>query len=157
MAATPPSPGPSRSTTGSLQAQDVYQAAYLDFSKGNYSLAVTGFKEFLRRYPDHDLSDNAQYWVAEAHLSLARNHADANQPEREAQELQRAIQEFRRVVIDHPRGDKAPTALYKEALALIQLRQPQLAQSRLQYLVDNFPQAEETPLARERLASLRER
>jgi tol-pal system protein YbgF len=157
VAVTPPPSSPGRSTTGSLQAQDLYQGAYLDFSKGNYPLAVSGFREFLRRYPDHELSDNAQYWVAEAYLSLARGYADANQPEREAQELQRAVQEFRRVVVNHPRGDKAPTALYKEALALLQLRQPQVAQSRLQYLVENFPQAEETPLARERLAALRDR
>jgi len=44
-----------------------------------------------------------------------------------------------------------------EALALIELKQPQVAQARLQYLVDNFPQAEETPLARERLAVLKDR
>ncbi|PYN93863.1 MAG: tol-pal system protein YbgF, partial [Candidatus Rokuibacteriota bacterium] len=50
-----------------------------------------------------------------------------------------------------------PAALYKEALALLELKQPQVAQARLQYLVDNFPQAEETPLARERLTVLKER
>ena len=43
----------------------------------------------------------------------------------------------------------------KAALALIDLKQAPLAQSRLQYLIDTFPQAEETPLARERLAALR--
>ena len=37
----------------------------------------------------------------------------------------------------------------------MELKQPALAQSRLQYLVDNFPQAEETPLARERLTNLK--
>jgi outer membrane protein assembly factor BamD (BamD/ComL family) len=31
-----------------------------------------------------------------------------------------------------------------------------VAQARLQYLVDNFPQSEEAPLARERLKSLGE-
>ena len=34
-----------------------------------------------------------------------------------------------------------------------ELKQPALAQQRLQYLIDNFPQAEETPLARERLVA----
>jgi len=48
-----------------------------------------------------------------------------------------------------------PAALFKEALTLIDLKQPVLAQARLQYLIDNFPQAEETPLARDRLASLK--
>ena len=67
------------------------------------------------------------------------------------------MQEFRKVVANYPRGDRTPTALYKEALTLIELKQPTVAQARLQYLVDNFPQAEETPLARERLAALRQR
>ncbi len=162
-----PSPGPlapapvpapaGRAAAGTRQPQDIYQTAYIDFSKGNYRLAVAGFQEFLRRYPDHDLADNAQYWIGEAHLALARGHADAGQQEQATQELQLAVQEFRKVIANYPRGDKAPTALYKEALALLELKQPQLAQARLQYLVDNFPQAEETPLARERLAALKER
>jgi TolA-binding protein len=153
----PTPPATARPTTGAMQAQDLYQAAYIDFSKGNYPLAITGFKEFLRRHPDDELADNAQYWIGEAYLSLARGFGDGGQADKESQSLQQAVQEFRRVVADHPRGDKAPTALYKEALALIQLKQPQVAQSRLQYLVDNFPQAEETPLARERLAALKQR
>jgi tol-pal system protein YbgF len=146
---------PLRPTTGSLQPQDIYQAAYIDFSKGSYSLAIAGFREFLRRYPEHELANNAQYWIGESYFSLARGYANAGQGERSAQALEQAVQEFKRVVVNYPRGDKAPTALYKEALALIDLKQPGLAQQRLQYLVENFPQAAETPLARERLASLK--
>jgi tol-pal system protein YbgF len=148
---------PSRPTTGALQPQDIYQAAYLDFSKGSYSLAIAGFREFLRRYPDHELANNAQYWIGEAYLSLARGYANAGQGERVSESLEQAVQEFKKVLANYPRGDKTPTALYKEALALIDLKQPGLAQSRLQYLVENFPQAVETPLARERLAALRAR
>src|SRR2546422_8590803 len=51
------------------------QAAYIDFSKGSYSLAIAGFREFLRRYPDHELAGSAQYWIGEAYLSLARGPA----------------------------------------------------------------------------------
>ena len=149
MAARPPAPA------GGLQAQDVYQASYIDFSKGSYALAVAGFREFLRRYPDHELADNAQYWIGEAHFSISRGHANAGQPDKAKEELERAVQEFRKVIANYPRGDKAPTALYKEALALLELKQPGVAQARLQYLVDNFPQAEEAPLARERLAALK--
>jgi TolA-binding protein len=65
------------------------------------------------------------------------------------------VQEFRKVIANYPRSEKAPSALYKEALALIDLKQPAVAQQRLEYLVANFPQAEETPLARERLNSLK--
>jgi tol-pal system protein YbgF len=160
-AVPPPQSAPqaptSRPATGPLQPKDIYQAAYIDFSKGSYALAIAGFREFLRRFPDHELADDAQYWVGEAYFSLARGYGNAGQGDKAAQSLEQAVQEFKKVVANYPRGEKTPTALYKEALALIELKQPELAQSRLQYLVENFPQAAETPLARERLASLKER
>ena len=146
---------PARPTTGALQPQDIYQAAYIDFSKGSYSLAIAGFREFLRRYPEHDLAGNAQYWIGEGYTALARSYANAEQADKEAEALNQAVQEFKRVLANYPRAEKASTALYKEALALIDLKQPQQAAARLQYLLDNFPQAEETPLAKERLAALR--
>jgi TolA-binding protein len=150
------SPG-TRPATNALQPQDIYQAAYIDFSKGSYALAMAGFREFLRRFPDHTLAGNAQYWIGESHFSLARGHANAGQADKATQELEQAVQELRKVVANYPRGEKAPTALYKEALALIELKQPGLAQQRLEYLVANFPQAEETPMARERLAAIKTR
>ena len=60
------------------------------------------------------------------------------------------------MIVNHPRGEKVPTALYKEALALLELKRENLARARLEYLLDHFPQSEEAPLARERLAGLRE-
>jgi len=155
-AATASAP-PTRSSTGALQPQDLYQAAYIDFSKGSYPLAIEGFREFLRRYPDHPQANSAQYWIGECQVAMAQQFTNAGQTDRATEALQRAVQEFRKVVANYPRGDRAPTALYKEALTLIELKQPAVAQARLQYLVDNFPQAEETPLARERLAALRQR
>ena len=155
-AAPPPAVG-TRPATNALQPQDIYQASYIDFSKGSYALAMAGFREFLRRFPEHTLAGNAQYWIGESHFSLARGHANAGQGDRATQELEQAVQEFRKVLASYPRGEKAPTALYKEALALIELKQPALAQQRLEYLVANFPQAEETPLARERLAAIKAR
>ena len=152
VAAVPPRP-----SAASLQPQDIYQAAYIDFSKGSYSLAIAGFREFLRRYPDHELAGSAQYWIGEAYFSLARGFSDSAQGDKATESLEQAVQEFKKVLANYPRADKVPTALYKEALALIDLKQPSQAQARLQYLVDNFPRSEETTLARERLAALKNR
>jgi tol-pal system protein YbgF len=158
--AVPPVQAPGtqpRPATGPLQPEDLYQAAYIDFSKGSYALAITGFREFLRRFPDHKLADNAQYWIGESHLSLAHGYANAGQADRATQELEESVREFRKVITTYPRGDKVPTALYKEALTLLELKQPTVALARLQYLIDNFPRAEETPLARDRLAALKDK
>ena len=163
VTATPPAPPPPsnggtmRPSTSALQPDDIYQAAYIDFSKGSYSLAIAGFREFLRRFPTHQLAGNAQYWIGEANFSVARTHINDGQTANAMTALEQAVLEYRKVIANYPRGEKAPTAIYKEALALIELKQTPLALTRLQYLVDNFPQAQETPLARERLLALQPR
>jgi tol-pal system protein YbgF len=155
-------PGPSSPTAGALpttggpSAESAYQAAYLDFSRGNYALAIPAFREFIRRYPDSPLADSAQYAIGECYFSMARASAPAGQPDKSRQELEQAVQEFRKVFANYPRGSKVPTALYKEALALTELKQTALAQARLEYLLQHFPQSEEAPLAKERLAALKQ-
>lgn len=148
-------PGPAAPRgSGGPTPEQAYQAAYLDFSKGNYPLAIAGFREFVRRYPDSQLADQAQYWVGESLFSQARASQASGQADKATRELEQAVQEFRRLALNYPRGDRVPTALYKEALALLELKQPRLAQARLQYLIENFPQSEEAPLAKERLSTL---
>ena len=152
--ATPPL-APGRPVAGAT-AEESYQAAYLDFSRGRYELAMTGFREFLRRYPDSPLADSAQYGIGESYYSMAGAATAQGQTDKATRALEQSVQEFRKVIVIYPRGAKVPPALYKEALALTELKQTGLARSRLQYLVDHFPQSEEAPLAKERLAALKQ-
>src|SRR5215471_15962189 len=132
-----PTPGPPRSSN-EPGAEESYKAAYSDFTKGNYTLAVAEFREFVRRYPDSPKVDSAQYWIGECYFNMGRAAASAGQPERSREALERSVQEFRKVFVNYPNGSQVPTALYKEALALVELKQPKVAQARLQYIVDNF-------------------
>jgi TolA-binding protein len=157
----PPTPVPPRPATASATPspegatlEERYQAAYSDFSKGHYALAIPALRDYVRQFPDSPLADSAQCAVGESYLGLARASATAGQPEKAKQETEQAVQEFRKVLANYPRGSKAPTALYKEAVALTELQQTALAQARLRYLLDHFPQSEEAPLAKERLAAL---
>lgn len=152
--AAPAGPAPA---TPSSQASDLYQTAYIDYTRGNYNLAIAAFKEFVRLYPNTDLAEKAQYWIGESHFSLARDIQARGERERATQEYERAVQEFRRVLINHPRGDRVPAALYKEALTLMELAQPSLAEARLQFLLDQFPSTEEAAKAKDDLARLRKR
>jgi len=153
-AVTPPPPPP---VSGARQAEDLYQTAYLDYTRGNYNLAVAAFREFIRLYPNTELAEKAQYWIGESHFSLARDLQAKGDRTRATQEFERAVQEFRRVLINYPRGDRVPTAVYKEALALLELGQPSLAEARFQFLVDQFPSTEEAVKAKEEQAKLRRR
>ena len=151
-----PTPTPSGTSRSASEpgAEESYKTAYSDFTKGNYTLAIAEFREYLRRFPDTPKADSAQYWIGESYFSMGRAASSAGQPERAREALERSVQEFRKVFVNYPGGTQVPTALYKEALALVELKQPKVAQARLRYLVDNFPQSEEAPLARERLKSL---
>jgi tol-pal system protein YbgF len=139
------------------QAGELYQAAYLDYTRGNYNLAIAAFREFIRLHPETDLAQKAQYWIGEAHFSLARTLQQRGERERAIQELEQAVQEFRRVLATYPRGERVPSALYKEALALAELGQPSLAEARLRFLMDQYPASEEATKAKEDLARLRRR
>ena len=150
----PTPPASSRAAAGAT-AEESYQAAYLDFSRGRYELAMSGFRDFLRRYPDSPLADSAQYGIGESYYSVAAAATSQGQTDKATRALEQAVQEFRKVIVIYPRGSKVPSALYKEALSLTELKQTALARARLQYLVDHFPQSEEAPLAKERLAALR--
>jgi TolA-binding protein len=158
--ATPASPAPTvaqRAAPPGTQASDLYQTAYIDFTRGHYNLAIAAFREYVRLYPGTPLAEKAQYWIGESHFSLAKAHQTRGETDRAVQEFERAVQEFRAVAITYPRGDRVPSALYKEALALAELGQLSLAEARLQFLLDQFPSTEEAAQAKDELARLRKR
>ena len=156
-AAQPSAGAAQRPATPGTQASDLYQTAYIDFTRGHYNLAAAAFREYIRLYPTTALAEKAQFWIGESHFSLARAHQAKGEADRAVQELERAVQEFRKVVITYPRGDRVPAALYKEALALGELGQIPLAEARLQFLIDQFPSTEEAAQARDQLARIRKR
>jgi TolA-binding protein len=148
-AATPDRQGTARDAT------DLYQTAYVDYTRGHYALAIAAFREVILRYPGTDLAEKAQYWIGESHFSLGRSLVSRGEPEQAVPEFERAVQELRRILIDHPKSDLAPSALLKRALALLELKQPALAEADLRMLAEQYPEREEAAKAREELARLR--
>ncbi|MBQ4178179.1 MAG: hypothetical protein II598_00370, partial [Elusimicrobia bacterium] len=41
----------------------MYEGAYNEFLVGKYEVAIIDFKSFLKQYKDHDLADQAQYYI----------------------------------------------------------------------------------------------
>jgi TolA-binding protein len=158
-APSPAPPGPPAPAAGqpadlqgaAREATELYQTAYLDYTRGNYPLAIAAFREVIRRYPRVDLAERAQFWIGESHFSLARSLQSRGESGRATQEFERAVQEFRRVLIEYPRGEMVPSALLKRALTLLELKQPALAEADLKFLVDQYPAHEEAAKAREML------
>jgi tol-pal system protein YbgF len=115
----------------------LFAAAYGDYSRGNYDLAISEFRQYVETYPSSEMADNAQYWIGEALLAKGK-FADA-------------IGEFDKVVQIFSKGDKVPGARLKKAMAMFELGQPELARAELQALIKAFPKSTEAVLARQQL------
>ncbi len=150
-AAAPPSASPVPSPSGSaLTVQPVtapsedpmqtYQAAYRDYQRGNYDLAVAGFRDFAAKNPNSELSGNAAYWIGESLYSQKK--------------YREAIQQFDSVVTKYPRSDKVAGALLKKGYSYIALGEKSPGIVQLQYVVHEHPTTPEAALARQKLKSL---
>jgi len=143
---TPVAPGQEGSPTGledsrtEAAVEDTYSAAYADFTKGNYALAIAGFQEFLKKYPDSELSDNAQFWVAESYFSQG--------------DYDTAAAQYDRVILGYPKGDRVPAAYLKKGLCLMETSRTAEGVVVLQHLIQTYPTSEEAGLARDRLEGM---
>ena len=118
----------------------IYQAAYRDYQKGNFDLAIEGFRDFLSVNRIGDLADNAEYWIGESLFSQKK--------------YKEAIEQFDVVVSKYPRSDKVPGALLKKGYAYISIGERAQGVVQLQYVVHEHPKSQEAALARQRLKQL---
>ena len=139
--APPPTSPPGTGPAGVPDADALYNAAYADFSRGNYALAVSGFEEYLERFPQSDLADNALYWIAECRFSEG--------------DFARAIEGYDGLLERFPRSDRAAAADLKKGLAYLEMNQIGSAVVQLNHVVQTYPGSDEARIARDRLASLK--
>lgn len=117
--------------------RELYSQAYADYARGNYDLAIQGFQEYLRTYPNTEFSDNAQYWIGEC-LYGKQKYAEA-------------IEAWNALFRDFPSSDKLPDARFKKGLALERLGRRSQALVEYRYVVDRYPNSEAGRKAREKL------
>jgi tol-pal system protein YbgF len=130
-------PGPD---TVGLAADQLYNTAYLDFTRGKYDVAISEFRSYLVTYSQSDNADNAQYWIGESFYSLGR--------------LDSAEAGFRQVMTSYPQGNKVPAAEYKLGLVYLAQNRKAEAVNQLRKVVKEFPGTNEAKLAQGRLQSL---
>ncbi|MCP3982397.1 MAG: tol-pal system protein YbgF [bacterium] len=121
-------------------SQALYSTAYADFSKGNYSLAVSGFEEYHERFPESELADNALYWIGECHFSQGN--------------FGEAVRAFDNLLEAYPASDRAAAGNLKKALAFREQNQIGQAIVQFRYVIVTFPQSDEAKVAQEQLTSL---
>jgi tol-pal system protein YbgF len=128
------------SAQSSENPTDTYQTAYRDYQRGNYDLAIAGFREVVSKHAKSDLADNAAYWIGESLYSQKK--------------YREAIAQFDSVVTGYPKSDKVASALLKKGYAYIQLNEKNMGIVQLQYVVHEHPKSPEAAKAREELKRL---
>ncbi len=121
----------------SPEARMIYESSYLNYVKGNYNEAISGFENYLKISPDSPLSDNALYWIGESYTAMGKS--------------QRAVDIFNEMIKRYPISNKRPTALYK--IAIIHEETGDLKSAKYYYnqIVKDFPNSAEAALAKDHI------
>ncbi|MEZ4358614.1 MAG: tol-pal system protein YbgF [Kofleriaceae bacterium] len=123
--------------TDNGDAEVRYRAAVALVRRGEYASAIASFREFLRRHPSHDYSDNAQYWLGESFYAQ-RLYAQA-------------LAELRLVAERYPQGNKVPDSLLKVGYCHLAMGQRDQADAVLREVIRLFPASQPAALAEKKL------
>lgn len=133
-----PSPAAALPSTIGTSPSRMLQGAKGDYDRGDYTLAITGFEQVIRSFPDTEAAIEAYYWTGESLLYLNRNGE--------------AISAFNQALQKGPRSQYASSAMFKRGVA--QERQGDLAAARASYeqTVKQYPTSVDATLAQQRLS-----
>jgi len=118
-----------------------YQAAFELLKEGRYDQSARAFEQFLVAYPESELADNAQYWLAESFYV--------------SQRFDEALPIFSGVIDSYPQSRKVPDALLKVGYCHHELKRWDEAESALTRVVADYPETTAARLASKRLERVR--
>jgi len=131
---------PPRNPGSGADPQSLYNAAYNDYLKGSYDLALRQFQEYLNNFPQTDLADNATYWIGECYYRQRR--------------FRQAVEQFNAVLERYPRSDKVAAATLKKGYAHLELGERPQGVVLLRNVIRTYPTSDEANLARQRLREI---
>lgn len=117
--------------------RDNYQAAFELLKAQRYDDAANAFNQFLSNYPESQLAENAQYWLAETYYVT--------------DDFDQALGEFEAVIDQYPRSRKVPDALLKIGYANYELQRWDQARTALTRVQREFGDTTAARLAEQRL------
>ena len=117
--------------------RDNYQAAFELLKEQRYEPAAMAFQQFMISFPESQLIDNAQYWLAESYYVTGR--------------FEDALQQFEVVISKYPRSRKIPDALLKIGYSNYELERWEDARTALVQVQANYADTTAARLAEQRL------
>jgi len=133
------SPGAGTSEAGN--PRELYDSALARLMNRDTNAALPLFIDFVSKYPDHDLTDNAYYWIGECYYSQKNYGA--------------AIENFNVVVTKFAKRDKVPDALLKVGYSYAEMGNSARSQEILDGLIRDYPESPAADLARQKLLDLK--
>lgn len=125
------------SVSEQVSPSEIFNNAYNDFLVGRYELAEMGFRTFLKKYPEHVLAVQAQYYIGESLYSRS-NWTDA-------------YEEYKKVESSYQNSEFIPSARLKMALCLELLGKKNETIIVLKSILQDFPKSAEAFTAKEKL------
>ena len=121
------------------QTEDItlYAQGKKAFDKEDYAGARKAFESLLKKFPQSDQADNAQFWIGETYYR--------------ENWYEKAILEYQKVIENFPRGNKVPAALLKQGMAFTELGDKENAGLIFKDLIDRFPRSTEAKIAAQKL------
>ncbi len=137
--APPPSDARAGSTAQKAPASDqqIYSDARQAYDNGEMDKARQLFQKLIQDHPKSENVDNAQFWIGESYYR--------------EKWYERAILEYQAVMEKYPNGNKVPSAMLKQGLALQQIGEKPSARLILQELVKKYPKSSEATIASQKL------
>lgn len=114
---------------GAPGPEQLYKETHEKLLRRQFAAAELGFKTFLRKYPDHKLAGNAQYWLGETFYAR--------------RQYKLAAEAFLKGYQDHSKGPKAADSLVKLGMTLDRLGQQKQACAALVEAERRYPSARE--------------
>ncbi|MBI5075094.1 MAG: tol-pal system protein YbgF [Nitrospirae bacterium] len=117
-----------------------YDAAYQLFRDKKYKESRERFEAFIREYPKTDLTDNAQFWIAESYYG--------------EKDFESAILAYETLLKKYPDSDKVSSGLLKQGYAFAEIGDAKTGKIILNKLVEKYPNTKDAEAARKKLAEL---
>ncbi len=117
-----------------------YEAAFELLKSGRYDEAKAAFSDYTAAYPTGTFSDNANFWLAEAHYVTGDYPA--------------ALAQFQKVITDFPQSSKVADAWMKVGYCQYELQAYDEARTALEAVVNSYPDTTPARLAQQRLQQM---
>ena len=124
-----------------ISEDEIYRMAKQAFDQGDSDAAREKFQELIKRFPNSERADNAQFWIGEIYYR--------------EKWYEKSILEYQKVIENYPKGNKVPASLLKQGFAFLNLGDNANSRLILEELIKKYPQSNEAKIAKDRLKGLK--